>query len=649
MTGPAPTRREENRRKRQSRRPSRLGTAAGAAPTPDYLLADDAGFPGLLDRARRRAAQADGVAAKLAVLLTLDGHVPADVQLRALGPEAEAAVFALCGATWREQDGAWSAVSDAEPADTDPAAGFLGEIGLTAQGRVAVRVPSGPALDTAEKLVGAAIRVRWSERALSAYHRYREQATKQAAANEADCRRWLAELGADGRDELLRDLERAALRTAPFMFYQGARQYSNLRDGITLTGKTLWPGHPDCALSVLERVPLELWSAEDATMVVCLALLVRSAGYARIEEANGTQLTLDHVGHLLEQARRRYNAVPGAAQIPSAAGPAVEQIGVLADALRQGRTALPSGAQLYREIHGVLMHKIERVAAPPGPLARSRESEVCAQLSGTLPLSGASFEALGDALEARPDWLAEPHGDFGTGLESLVYQVVTAANRAFRADFTMSRGMRSLPQLVSALREDDWTRMVGWDITRYFCCVVAAPEAARFFDGSPDRLADTMWAISSRMQYNSWHFLAGNLPRVPQVERRDYFVPPTIPDIAFYSDQHHYGHVASRVRYSIRSPHQVRVLDRPFNGFVDLRLLRCEGPAFEEQDVLAARGVSTLVARATTLAAALVADGRELEVTAFDSDWHARQARMLDPVAPAAEAASAAATAGEPR
>lgn len=128
--------------------------------------------------------------------------------------------------------------------------------------------------------------------------------------------------------------------------------------------------------------------------------------------------------------------------------------------------------------------------------------------------------------------------------------------------------------------------------------------------------------MSSRMQYNSWHFIAGNLPKVPEVTARDHFVPPTIPDIAFYSDQHHHGHVANRVRFSIRSPQAVEVLDRAFNGFMDLRLLRCEGPPFDEQDVLAAHRTSAFVARATSSAARLVAEGKGIEVTSFDSAWH---------------------------
>ena len=164
--------------------------------------------------------------------------------------------------------------------------------------------------------------------------------------------------------------------------------------------------------------------------------------------------------------------------------------------------------------------------------------------------------------------------------------------------------------------------MAQWDLPHFFCCVVPAPEARRHFGGSFPRLADTAWAISSRMQYNSWHFLAGNLPKVPEVTARDYFVPPTIPDIAYYSDQHHHGHVAAKVRFSIRCPQAVEVLDRTFRGFVDLRLLRCEGLPFDEQDLLAAQRVSGFIARATGLAAELAARGTDIEITAFDSPWH---------------------------
>ena len=602
---------------RQSRRPSRLGTPAGAALKPDYVLDDDAGFPGLLKRVWQQARAAPDLLAAVNTLLTLGGHVPADVQLRALRSADESALKTLCGVSWREEDR-----YSPRAYNTEEQPAFLGELALTTSGRVVMRVPSQGPLASEEDLVDGVMRVPWPPQALLGYRSEVSRATTRFSHAVADCRQWLAAAGTPSRDDLLEQLKEAALRTAPFVLYQENKQYTNFRDRNTITGKTLWPGHPDCALSSLQGMPLELWSDNDVVMVVCLTLLVRSAGFARIEEANGTQLTVDHVAHLLERTRCTYNRVPGGREVPPAASTRVEALNDLAEALRERRQELGKSVQLYREIHGPLMHKIECVAGPCGDGSRRREEVLCARLRERLPITGATLDELGANIAASPTWLSRPRGDFGTGLEALVYETVSAATTAFEADFAMSRGIRSLSQLTRALREQDWAGITQWDLPEYFCCVVPAPEARRYFADSTARLADTAWSISSRMQYNSWHFIVGNLPKVPAVVARDYFVPPTVPDLAYFSDQHHHGHVAARVRFSIRSPQPVDVLGRMFNGFIDLRLLRCAGLPFDEQDLLAAHRSSVFIARATSLAAVLVANGENVEVTSFDSHWH---------------------------
>ncbi len=602
---------------RQSRRPSRLGKPAGVTGTPDRSYRPTAGFPSLLTDVWQTAQAARNLPAAVETLLTLDGHVPADIQLRALRLAEEVAVKVLFGRSRR---------ADAVPArqvyalDGPPA--FLGEIGLTRGGRVAVGAPSRGPLAASEDLVGGVLRVPWSRQALATYRDELSRVRAEQSRSVQVCRQWLAAEGAESRDEILEQLMEAALRTAPFVLYQEDKRYTNFRERNTLAGKTLWPGHPDCALSSLRGVPLELWSNQDAVLVVCLALLVRSAGFGRIEEANGTQLTVDHVADLLERTRQRYNTVPCGPRIPAATSNRIDALMTLADGLREKRREFGPDVQLYREIHGPLMHKIECVAGPRAELAERREAAMCARLRQRLPVGGESLAELGDSVAANPLWLSRPHGRFGTGLESLVYETVAAATDVFRADFAMSRGMRSLPNLLQALREKDWARIVEWELPEFFCCVVPAPQARRHFGDSRAQLADIAWSMSARMQYNSWHFLAGNLPREPEVLARDHFVPPTIPDIAYYSDQHHHGHVAAKVRFSIRSPQAVEVLGRRFTGFVDVRLLRCEGSPFTEQDLLAAQRVSGFVADATNAAADLVEQDVEITVDAFDPHWH---------------------------
>lgn len=603
---------------RQSRRPSRLGVPAGATPKPDRLLADDAGFPGLLARVWQKAILAPNLTSAANTLLTLGDHVPADIQLRALGSEEESALKVLCGISWREGD-RHNRFPAYEPMNR-PA--FLGELGLATNGRVVISTPSRGLLASEEELVDGVMRVSWPPQALSDYQDEMSRSATRISRSIADCREWLKTAGARGRDDLLEQLKEAALRTAPFVLYQEGKRYTNFRERNNLTGKTLWPGHPDCALSSLQGMPLELWSDNDAVMVVCLTLLVQSAGFARIEEANGTQLTVDHVADLLERTRRMYDHVSGGRKIAPAASTRIEALNDLAEALCERRKELRQTVQLYREIHGPLMHKIERVAGSRRDPSRRREQVLCALLRERLPITGDTLDELEASITASPAWLSQPDGDFGTGLESVVYETVSAARKAFDADFAMSRGLRSFPQLVRALREQDWAQITRWDLPEFFCCVVPAPEACRYFEDSPAQLADVAWSMSARMQYNSWHFIAGNLPKVPEVVARDYFVPPAIPDIAYYSDQHHHGHVAARVRFSIRSPQAIDVLGRTFSGFVDLRLLRCEGLPFDEHDLLAAHRTSAFIAKATSLVAALVGNGENVEITSFDSYWH---------------------------
>ncbi|MFD9795664.1 hypothetical protein ACFWXK_32465 [Streptomyces sp. NPDC059070] len=611
------SRRAINAKKRQSRRPSRIGAVAGATPKPDRVKDEDAGFPTLLKRAWERAVDAPDLRGAVETLLTLDGHVPADVQLRALRTADEAALKVLCGISWREQD------LPAPARDERARPAFLGELGLTTTGRIVVRVPSQGPLADEETLVDGVIDVPWSAQDLLDYESEVDRAATRYADQVVDCRQWLAALGTQARDELLETVRESALRTAPFVLHQEGKLYTNFREGNNLIGKTLWAGHPGETFSSLLGVPMEDWSDHDAMLVVCLTLLVRSAGAGRIEEANGTQLTLDHLAYMLERTRLNYNAVPGGEPVPAAPAHRVEALNALAVALRERRMGhvLPN-AQLYREIHGALMHKIERLAGPYGEASQRREAELAARLSDRLPVSGATFAELGESLTAAPEWLARPYGEFGTGLEALVYETVAGAAEVFEADFAMSRGMRSIPELMRALREQAYTEITKWDITDFFCCVVPAPAAKRYFEDSVLQLADTAWAMSSRMQYNSWHFIAGNLPKVPAVVERDHFIPPTIPDVAFYSDQHHHGHVAAKVRFSIRSPQSVEVMGQKFNGFMDLRLLRCEGAPFDESDLLAAHRTSGFIAGAMSAAAALVAGGEDIEVTAFDSEWH---------------------------
>jgi hypothetical protein len=123
---------------RQSRRPSRLGTPAGAAAKPDYPTGPAVGFPGLLEQVWQQATAAPDLATAVDVLLSLAGHVPAEVQLRALRMTDECALKVRCGVSWRQpfRTDERSRIPDGE------APVYYGQIELTTSGRVVVSAPA---------------------------------------------------------------------------------------------------------------------------------------------------------------------------------------------------------------------------------------------------------------------------------------------------------------------------------------------------------------------------------------------------------------------------------------------------------------------------------------------------------------------------
>lgn len=615
---PPSSRREAMDKARQSRRPSRLGTAAGAAPGPDHHRDPDAGFRTLLATVWRSTTGAPTHEA-VETVLTLGGHVPREVSLRALATRAACAVQALWGARWGAGPG--DGGQRCRPPVADGPVAFAGEIGLGTDGRLRIRTPDDPPLATAS-LVAAPRPVAWPADALARYTAALAVARERTAWELLDCRSWLDCHADDDRDALLERLREATLRTAPVVLYQEGQPYTNFRDRNTIVGKTLWPGHPDCVFSRLKGMPVHLWCDEDVLLVVCLSLLVRSGGAGRIEEVNGTELNLDNVAHVLDRIRRDYDAVGAGPPIGPGVTVTVAALHELAGRLAEARDRVARERQLYREIHGVLLNKVERVAARPGADVERRERALVDRLLHRLPVVGRSLDHIGTTIGVAPGWLTRPHGEFGTGLESLVFEAATAATEVFGADFAMSRGMRDLTALVEAMQNGDWATIVGWELPEYFCCVVPSAEAERHFPGGVTQVADVAWAMSSRMQYNSWHFVPGNLSQAAARSRRDYFIPPAMPDIAYFSDQHHHGHVTARVRFTVRSPQAVEILGRTFKGFVDVRLLRCDGEPFVEADLLAVHRLSRLVARATGRVAELAVAGVPARITAFDSRWH---------------------------
>ncbi len=235
-------------------------------------------------------------------------------------------------------------------------------------------------------------------------------------------------------------------------------------------------------LNGLERLPLTLWSDDDVVLVACLSVLIKSGGYARIEEFNGTQVGLHQVAEFLHDKMMAYDSrsvrcVAGFEQL------SVARLALLAERLRCQREGLRGEFLLYREIHGPVLHKIEKVASTL-TAGQSVDESIAAELGRCVPVEGRTLAEAAEGVRSDSRWLAQPRGEFRLGLESLIFHLVLLCRHAFRADFAMSRGMRSLPALIAALRGEEYEKIVGWELPAYFCCVLPSVPALTHFGGS---------------------------------------------------------------------------------------------------------------------------------------------------------------------
>ena len=220
------------------------------------------------------------------------------------------------------------------------------------------------------------------------------------------------------------------------------------------------------------------------------------------------------------------------------------------------------------------------------------ERDICARLRATTPLRGETLAELVDAVRADDEWLLAPRGRSGTGLEHLICELVLACRDVVGTDFAMSRGMRSLPQLVAALRAQEWERLVEWELPAYSAASCRRRRRLAHFGGDTTRsltppprsrpACSTTRGTSCRATCRGAggggagpfraadHAGPGLLLRPPPPRARGQ------PGALLHPE-----------------PQPVTVLDRRLAGFVDLRLLRCVGPPFEERDLVVAHRAST--------------------------------------------------------
>lgn len=427
---------------------------------------------------------------------------------------------------------------------------------------------------------------------------------------------------------LLDAIEDSVRHVEAICFYVDDRLYAVMERGTNLVTTRKRSGLMD----ELRQKPVSCWQSADRLAIVALRALFLSGRSIRFEEFNSIELTAHRLRQFLERLGAAYAETHSARFEPPAHpfefGREVGALAQTVDAARWLRYRRVNGITFQKQEHCIRLasdQKIERTMGACFEQMRSRWP--CRETDDPEVFFN---EVAGDAIEATCRELRTRAGNGGqsatTSLERLIEDVVSSAVRCTNAEYGMSSSLRrpgelvghapdALPELVAALTPKD-----------FFCCIVGTSFLSRRF-GS--RLtSDVFRAVQARMQFNRWHFIAGNFPRDAVPDSRHYFYPPTMPDLAEWVDQFHGGHIRAAVRYSIRSPGP-EILDAPlqisghgFRGFYDVRVVRIDGAPFTIEDLRLVRAHNAWMGhiwRAILARCADVAVRQQLEIAGFEN------------------------------
>ncbi len=396
-------------------------------------------------------------------------------------------------------------------------------------------------------------------------------------------------------DDAVRHVEDVSIYIDDELFSVVADGNTNLIDTYNTQG----------LFSVLREKPIAKWTPAQRLALASFWFLFLSGRSVRFEEFNGKQLTACRLYTLLEKLLNYYTNQGDKSDLKTTP---ILRMGLFELAQAVGAAAQQSVGQpwlRYRQINGLTFLKTEEIAmtppssetdrAIPDSLAALYEHWIGKSFNLDLGYEKI-FTELADAMIAQSVVAKETRlieSPAHTPLEILIQEIVAAALLVTDADYSMSSSLRDPSVLITEDDENRLSRMLALKTTDFYCCIASRPGLSQQIDRN---ISEQVYRpVQARMEYNRWHFIPGNFPKTSIPRSRNWFFPPSFPDLAELSDQHHPGHMLSSVKYCVRAPGPdlnlppLLIGGYPYRGFYDVRVVRMDGVPFNLQEMMIVR------------------------------------------------------------
>ncbi|ATH92548.1 hypothetical protein [Bacillus glycinifermentans] len=341
-------------------------------------------------------------------------------------------------------------------------------------------------------------------------------------------------------------------------------------------------------LDELKTKALNEWTFVEKKYIYNLYWLIRSGGPTRVEEFNAFQLYCTTLHQYLNEKISEYLK-----ELDEDAEAVPMSISEKALYTAKLRKKMQADFLFIREINGLTVHKKERFFSfSEVPVLTihnfptSLEEYISKKYNLTFSDNSGPYDLFYKIVKAgfENEIFVDNEGKFDF-IEELINETISLAVEATEADMGMSRSFRNFKEFIEAIDHGDAARACNWKQPDYFCCVTPSDQFMNRLIHKGPLLANILLAISTRMQYNSWHYMPGHFPFEEVPDNRHFYFPPVMADTAVWSNQHHKGHLNAQVKYSIRSPQAIIYNKKTFNAFFDLRLMKQEGDPFSQHDL----------------------------------------------------------------
>lgn len=414
------------------------------------------------------------------------------------------------------------------------------------------------------------------------------------------------------------------MHTGPVFVFVGHRIYStfdragkNLVDRITEGGNRL--------LTLLLHKPVDTWISEDKVFVYCVNLLLISGGPARLQEFSGGQLSPDHLGRFFDDKAILYSQTLEEEYPQEWSTKSLQE---KAAWVGQKMREVNSRLQRYRVINGLNVRWEERILGErPVIVNEIAKHDLKNRIRSIFGIDTNSKESdkdywqrVGSEVIKRELAFRQAIGEDeemtekASPLSLLIWSIINAAVEATSSDYGMSSTFRDVHKLIT-------TGPLNLDKGDFYCCVV--PSSKTVSSQTDDQIVETSQSMANRMEYNRWHFIPGDVRRDDIPPKRDWFYPPTIPDIATEVDWHHGGHIDAKVHHSLRIPFPITVAGTEYRGACDIRLLRQSGEPYKPDDIKIAKVYSDALSNLQHTVVKYVEEtGKPLKMDGFVTRWY---------------------------